>query len=275
MGTRTPLLVTMSGVLAVLLVLSVVGCGPPAPEPLQPKVAPPVIGVAGTLRAGVDLAYPPFGGRDKEQYAGLDVDVASALAERLGLELQLVSVTASEAVSALESGTVDVVIAALPIDGAVLADVTFAGTYVNDGPVFFVTDSEADTPTLETLAGRTVGVQAGSESWWLLEDMVGEGAGTPFPSVREAFAALESGAIEVVVADGIVGAYIVRDFPTIRLAGQASAATPLGVAVKKDSVELETAVREVLDSLAADGVLEQIRSKWATPLPELEVPREQ
>lgn len=261
--------------LAAAAAVAISGCASKPEEALAPLVEPPVIAQAGVLRAGVDLGYPPFGGVDEGVQAGLDVDVAAALADRFGLRLEIVSVTTSDVVSALGSGTVDVVIAALPITDALLADVTFAGTYVTDGPVFFAPDSQGATLSIEALGGRPVGVQENSESYWLMEDALGEGATTTFKSVREAFLALEAGTVEAVVADGIVGAYIARDFPGIAFAGQAAAAKPLGVAVRKDATELEKAVRAALDQLAGDGVLGQLRSKWSTPLPELKVPREQ
>ncbi len=72
---------------------------------IQPQVTPPAIKEAGTLRVGVDLAYPPFAGEDNGQKVGIDIDVASALAERLGLKVALVDVKASEAATALADGT--------------------------------------------------------------------------------------------------------------------------------------------------------------------------
>lgn len=270
---------TAAALVAAVLVLGAAGCAPEPVQKLTPKVAPPLVGKAGVLRAGVDLTYPPFGGTDKGVNAGLDVDVAAALAERLGLTLELTSVQPSTAVSALASGTVDVVIAALPVDGDLLADLTFAGSYVSDGPCFFVTSDStaavapAETPTLsiDTIGERVTGVQEGSASYWLLEDRLGEGVAVKFTTLREAFDALQSGTVALVVADGVTGSYIARDMPNVRYAGQAATARPLGVAVSKDATGLASAVRDSLDALAADGVLDQLRSKWSTPLPELRV----
>ena len=69
-----------------------------------------------------------------------------------------------------------------------------------------------------------------------------------------------------------MGAYIARDFPDVAFSGQFGAAQPLGVIVKKDATELEAAVREVLDALAADGTLDTIRAKWLGDIPALDVP---
>jgi polar amino acid transport system substrate-binding protein len=78
---------------AATLALGAVACSKRSVEPeLKPKIFPPTIAEAGVLRAGVDLDYPPSAGVDKGTEAGIDVDVAAAIAERLGLRLRLVDV---------------------------------------------------------------------------------------------------------------------------------------------------------------------------------------
>lgn len=266
----------MSLMLVLALALAMTGCKSEPEEPaLDPKVAPPVIGSEGVLRAGVDLDYPPFAGTDGGREAGIDVDVAAAIAERLGLRLELVDVKADEMAAALNDGDIDIMLGATPITDAVLADVSTAGSYLIDGPAIFsieASESVAATLTADDLPGMRVGAQQGSPSFWELESEFGEGFATAYPSLKEAFQALADGEIDVVVGDAAVGAYIGRDFDNVRFAGQYLAATPLGIAVKKDATELETEVRAVLDALAADGTLDTIRTKWLGDLPVLEVP---
>jgi polar amino acid transport system substrate-binding protein len=237
------------------------GAGPKA------KIVPPAIAKAGVLRAAIDLTYPPFGGDDKGAKAGLDVDVASALAERLGLKLEIVDAKPEAGAVLLRDKQVDVMIAALPIDRAVQLDVAFAGTYANDGPVVFgLTES---TMTVQTLAGRSVAVQKESAAYWLLAEEYGEGSLTVVATLRDALAAVASGQVDFAAGDGIVGAYMLRDFPKVRFNGQMAPAVPLGVAVGKDGPELEQAVRGALDGLATQGVLETLRRKWTGDVPRL------
>jgi polar amino acid transport system substrate-binding protein len=226
------------------------------------------------LRAGVDLAYPPFGGVDQGVEAGIDIDLAAALAERLGLTLELVSVPTTQVASALASGTVDIALGAIPLTDVVLADVSSAGTYLNNGPVFFsvvASESAAATITPEALSGMRVGVQDQSASFWKLEDEFGQGYATSYDTLRAAFDALGAGEVDVVVADAAVGTYIARDYPEIGFAGQYGSAQPIGIAVRKDAGELETQVRSTLDTLASEGVLATITRKWLGEFPSLEV----
>lgn len=261
---------------ALTATLVTAGCAP-TEEPsagLTPKIAPPAISTAGVLRAGVDLEYPPFAGTDSGREAGIDIDVASAIAAELGLTLETVQVAASDAATALADGTVDIVMS-VPLAEETVLDTTLSGIYLADGPAFFAARASGaatgtvDEITVATLAGRKVGSQEGSASFWLLEYELGQGAVVSYPTLRAAFEALEAGEIDVVACDALVGAYIARDFASVGFAGVATEATALGVAVAPENAELDVAVRAALDQLAANGVLDTIRATWVGDLPEL------
>lgn len=254
------------------LVLLLAGCAPQAaPEPVaEPKVAPPVIGEAGVLRVGVDLEYPPFAGTDKGQDAGIDIDVAAALANELGLSMRLVQVAPSDVATALAGGDVDVVMS-VPFSDEAMVGSSIAGSYITNAPAFFASAEESAAVTLDTLADRRIGAQQGSPAFWMLTYELGDEAVVAFPTLREAFEAAEAGDIDVIGCDAIVGAYIAEDFETLRFAGQIASATPLSVAVGTEAMELGQVVREALDALAANGVLDTIRSKWVGDLPELSI----
>lgn len=268
---------------ASLLVTALGGCGKKAEEPtLTPKVAPPVIVSAGVLKAGVDMDYPPFAGEDEGQKVGIDIDVAAAIAERLGLALELVDVSSADIPKALEAKQIDIALGATPITDSILGNVTFAGSYLSDGPALFSVSASATAGATSTAAPKAdidpdnlaplkVGAQKESAAFWALQSEYGESFVTSFDSLRAAFEALAAGQVDVVACDAIVGAYLARDFPTIAYAAQLSSAVPLGVAVGKDATDLETTVRETLDALAGEGVLDAIRTKWVGTLPKLEV----
>jgi polar amino acid transport system substrate-binding protein len=260
---------------AVLLVAAVAaagGCKAEEAPKLDPKVAPPAVSKAGVLMAGVDLNTPPFGGTEKGRQAGLDVDVAAALAEKLGLTVQYVDVSPSDAATALAEGKVDVVLS-VPPSASSLSAMSLAGSYVTDAPVFFVTteSTESIEPslTLDSALPAKIAVQEGSESFWILSDELGSEAIAVHPTLQEAFDALTSGEVEMVAGDALVGAYMVRDTPTLQIAGQLAPASPLAVAVAAENASLGEAVRAALDELAAGGVFDTLRSKWVGQAPAL------
>jgi polar amino acid transport system substrate-binding protein len=263
----------------VALALAGVGCQKKAEGPaLTPKLAPPAIKQAGVLTAAIDPTQPPFAGTVDGQVVGLDVDVAAALAERLGLKLEIVKMPWSDVPAAVAKGTVDVGFAAIPITDAVLANVSVAGSYATDGIGLFglaTTQTAEATSTLTPeeasalISGARVACQSGSAAQWYLESEYWEGFATTYDTVREAFDALAAGTVDYVACDAFVGAYLARDYQNVRFVATLGEATPLGVLVAKDSTDLENAVRDVLDGMAADGTLATIRTKWVGDLPEL------
>ncbi|MBE0417880.1 MAG: amino acid ABC transporter substrate-binding protein [Coriobacteriia bacterium] len=255
--------------LAAIVGLASVGCTKREEAALEPQVAPPVIARPGVLRAAVALDYPPFGAKVEGAEVGLDVDVAAAIAERLGLKLEIVEVSSERAIPALTEDEVDIVLAALPLSEGLLTEATFAGSYIDDAPAFFTSTDE--TLTVASLGGRRPAVQERSAAYWILDRRLGSEVASSYPTLRAAFEALEGGHVEVVAGDAVVGAYLARDFTRVRLAGQLEPAVPLGVVVAKDATDLESVVREALDALSADGVLDAVRAKWAGDLPKLEV----
>lgn len=252
----------------VVAAFAVAGCNSGGSETaLIPKVKPPVIGRAGVLRAAIDLTYAPYGGTVGGVKAGLDVDVASALADRLGLKLQIVDAKPEAGAVMLRDGKVDVLVAGVPIDRAVQLDVAFAGSYINDGPALY--SASVGTLTIDALQGMRIAVQKESASFWLLADELGEERLVVTPTLREALSAVSSGTVDFAAGDGVVAAYLLRDFPNIRFNGQLAPAVPVGIAVARDRTELEQAVRGALDDLSSQGVLETLRRKWMGALPRL------
>lgn len=260
-------------VLVICIALGVAGCEKKPVEPeREPAVAPPVIKTAGELAVGVDLQVPPFAGTDEGQQAGLDIDVASALAEQLGLAVRFVDVPPSEAATALAQGDVDVMMS-VPLSDASASAVALAGAYAFDGPAFFVstgsTESVEPSLTIQGISTLPVAAQQGSEAYWLLSSELDPEDVKSYDTLRAALDDLVAGEVPVVAGDAFVGAYIMRDMPGVHFAGQLRPAGPLSVAVSADNVELGDAVRAALDTLAADGVFDAVRRKWVGDLPEL------
>ena len=258
--------------LVVVALVAVAGCGAKEEPRQTPKVSPPAVGKAGELRAGVDLSTPPFAGTDLGQKAGIDVDVAAALADKLALTVTYVDVAPSEAATALAEGDVDVVLS-VPVSGADLSRVTPAGTYLTDAPAAFIategTASVEPSITIASLPVKKIAAQTASAAYWLVSSEYGTDGIEQFDSLREALESVDAGESRVAIGDALVGAYIARDIPSIKYAGQLADATPLSVAVAVENTTLADAVRSALDELAADGVLESVRKKWVGDLPEL------
>jgi polar amino acid transport system substrate-binding protein len=237
---------------------------------LKPRLSPPAIGRPGVLRAAIDLGYPPFGSTVKGKQVGLDVDVASALADQLGLKLEIVNATPTVGAELARSGKVDIVMGGLTVEQAVSLQIAYAGTYVTDSSAVFATD--VATLTIGDLSAERVAVQSGSASYWFLLDEYGEGPLVVVPTLLEAMKAVPAGKADVVAGDALLATYIGRGVPGLKYGGQLTPAFPIGVGVAQDKTKLESEVRSILDKLSSQGVLETFRRKWAGDLPRFTVP---
>lgn len=227
---------------------------------LKPRLLPPDIGGAGVLRAAIDLSDPPFGGSVKGQQVGLDVDVAAAIAEQLGLKLEIVDATPTAAAEMARSGKVDIVLGGLTVEQAVSLQLAYAGTYVTDSSAVFATD--VTTLTIGDLSAKRVAVQSGSASYWFLLDEYGEEPLVLAPTLLEAMQAVGAGKADVVAGDAMVATYMGRNLPGLKYGGQLTPAFPIGVGVAQDKAKLEAEVRGILDKLSSQGVLDTFRRKW-------------
>jgi len=263
----------MAATAAMIAVLAVVvGCGAkPEPAP-QPKVAPPAVKAAGVLVVGVDLSTPPFAGVDQGKQAGIDVDVAAALADNLGLAVKYADVKPSEAASALADGTADVVLS-IPYGQSATSQLSLAGTYITDAPAVFVaienTGSVEPSLTIDTITQTRIAAQKESMAYWLIQQSIDADVLKPYDTLRQGMQALVDKQVDLLAGDFIVGTYMARDFPEVRYAGRIGSPSPLAAAVAVDNATLGDAVRGSLDELAADGVLTTIRRKWLGEAPDI------
>lgn len=269
---RRVLRVALFAAVSLVLLVALTACAKEKTAEVEPKIKPPAIQQEGVLVAGVDLSTPPFAGVDKGERAGIDIDVASALAGSLGLEVKFVDVQPSEAATALAEGKVDVVLS-VPLATADLARISSAGTYLHDGPAFFqaldASGSVEPTLTLESVEADKYGAQEESEAFWILQQEFGPEMVEGYESLRAALVALDEGKVDVVGGDAIVGGYILQDFEDLHLVGQVVDAQPLAIAVSPDNESLGEALRSSLDEMAAGGVIEAIMRKWVPGLPGL------
>lgn len=235
-------------------------------DALSPVVAPPDLHEEGTLVVGIKSSAPaPMAalGSDGE-LRGVDVDVAFALADKLGLsEARFVTVT--DAASGLAGGC-DVVMGATPDEPAT---VRVVAPYSHAALGVFSKDAQRQAPADATaLAGRTVGVQAASASQAALAALDLDFEQRTYPNLNEAFDALASGEVEVVVCDAGSGAFLGRSHEGVSFLGCVNEPASRGIAVAAGS-PLADAVSSAMSQLEADGIVGLVRGRWLGQLPEL------
>ncbi|MDR0309116.1 MAG: transporter substrate-binding domain-containing protein, partial [Coriobacteriales bacterium] len=183
----------------------------------DPVVTTPAIKNEGLLRVGVDTSATnvPFAGYSGS-YFGIDVDLANALGEQLGLKVEFASIDGKDPVEMLSTQEVDLIMG-LNTDSAGASSLTNIGPYMQNGTAIFCVDT-GDLPDPfdpNSLDGQKIAAQNESLSAWDVNNRFGQSHVQTFSTVEEAFDAVNSGSVTYVAADAAVGAYLSAKYPGI------------------------------------------------------------
>ena len=215
--------------------------------------------VPGTLTVGLETSSvgAPFVIVDAAGgLAGIDIDLAAALASDLGLAVSFVEVPNVD--GALEGGACDVV---MDVSASRSGSAIVLGDYYEVATALFGKDATG-VVTVAELAGKTVGLQAGSVSEGVLNSVVLDMARQQYANLNEAFAALAQDEVDYVLCDAYAGAYLASAYEGIGFAGVLNAPTAVGIGVRRDNAAVQTAVEESLGALMVNGTYDVVRGRW-------------
>lgn len=233
----------------------------------------------GVLRVATTLDNPPFSTYDENlKPTGIDIELITDLARRLGLRVEIDDFTFDKLGNALATDLADVAIAAISITPERASEVDFTNVYyVGQDAVLAGLDSDiAKVASLDDLAALRVGAQEGSvyESW-LRENAVATGK---MPAERlvalvspdSGIDALEAGEIDVMLLDR-QPARVLAEQGKAKLVGEAIYPQVYGIAVRKGS-DLLPELNRVLAEAQTDGTIERLMVKYLQVAPEEVLP---
>ena len=229
------------------------------PPEATPAVSKPVIAQEGVLRVGVNANNAPLAGQPSSstKIVGIDVDMAAALADQLGLKLEVVDVS-TDAAGALTSGKVDVVMGVNKSDSP---SFWTSDTYLPTAVALFAQSSNSTVPA--NSASTKIAAQVSSNSAWAVTNEFDNSTITTTEDLKSAFSALESGKVQYVAADAVVGSYVSNnagmDVHMVALMQQASGYC---VGVLDGNTQLKQAVSNALSAMNSNGVSSIIQKKW-------------
>lgn len=250
-------------IFAVMLAMTGVACAENADASLEKIIE------KGTFILGLDDSFPPMGYRDEDNnIVGFDIDVAQAVAQRLGVELVAQPVVWDAKDLELSSGNIDCIWNGMSItpDREESMAMTFA--YLNNQMIFY-TRADAGIATLDDLAGKVVAIQNGSYAQELLEDddyaeltaTFAEVLG--FDDYLTALMDLQNGGCDAVLMDLVVGDFKINSMgATDIVAAVALTDDNYGIGFRKEDLALRDKVEEILIEMKKDGTLGEISTKW-------------
>ncbi len=226
----------------------------------------------GKLTVGSDLDFPPMEqlGADGTTPEGFDVDLMTAIAKQMGLEVSYLPPQKFDTLLAeVNAKKFDVVASSLTINEERKKEILFSDPYFDSNQSMAMRTGE-DYTKPEDLKGKKVGVQSGTTGEaWATENLKPAGAEiVPFSKTSEAFAALEAKNVDAVVNDLPVTAQIVKEKGgAFAVVEEIPTGEQYGFAVAIENAELQAAINKALADLMASGEYQTIYDKWFSTTP--------
>ena len=219
----------------------------------------------GTLTVCSDVPYPPFEDFDESTesgFTGFDVDIVSAIAEGLELDLEIKdsSFDALQSGLALNSGDCDLAASAMTITEERQENLAFSEGYY-DSQQSLLVPNDSDITGIGDLTGRTVGVQQGTTGEAYTEENAADAEITSFPSDAEMYQALQAGQVEALLQDLPVNLEHTRD-GDYQIVEEYSTDETYGLAMNQDNTALVDAVNEQLTELRDSGEYDEIYNTY-------------
>ena len=223
---------------------------------------------SGKLIMATNAQFPPYemvadgDGVNGTGFDGIDIEIAAAIAEKLGLELQVDDMDFDAALTAVQQGKCDFVLAGLTYNEERAQLMTFSDSYAQGVQAIIVKDG-SDIATADDLANAgMIGTQRGTTGYLYCTDDFGEDHVAAYDSGAAAVQALLNGQVDAVVIDKMPAETFAAENDGLKVLDTAYTTEDYCAAVAKDNEALVKEVNAVLAELKADGTLDQIVAKY-------------
>jgi polar amino acid transport system substrate-binding protein len=223
---------------------------------------------SGVLKVGLDPTFPPFEVLNGEDLAGIDVDLANALGDDLGIDVEFVYFGYDGLYDALLTEQVDVLISALVIMTERTRDFDYSEPYFNAGEILIVREDETDIVEMADLNGRSLSVEIGSQGHVLAtewERKLPDLTILPFNTPDEAITAVLDQTTDAVLIDHISGRLFLKENSGIKRIHEPVTVDPYAIVVREEDEQLLEQINSSLERTQSSGKLAEIEEKWLGP----------
>ena len=241
--------------LSILMVCSLVACASKQDTAAASETASTETAASSseekTLTMATNVAFPPYEFYENEKPAGIDVEIATAICEKLGYKLDIMDIEFGAILGAVSSGKADFTMAGLTVTDERKQSVVVK----EDSPITSVDDLYADG------ADYQIGVQQDTTGDIHCSDDFGDDHVQRFNKGADAVAALVSGKLDCVVIDNEPAKSFVAANEGLKVLDTAYAVEDYAAAFAKGS-ELTEPFNKALEELIADGTVQKIVDKY-------------
>jgi polar amino acid transport system substrate-binding protein len=223
---------------------------------------------AGKLHMATNAAFPPYEMiSDNGGFEGIDVEIATLIAQKLGLELVVDDMEFGSVITSVQGGKSDIAMAGLTVTDERKQNVDFTESYATGVQVIIVPEG-SDIQTVDDLANnKMIGVQDGTTGYIYCSSPVedggyGEDHVTSYPNGAMAIEALKGGKVDAVVIDNEPAKAFVQANAGLKILDTEYIVENYAIGISKDNNGLRDAVNNALKELIADGSVKLIVDKY-------------
>ena len=216
----------------------------------------------GKLVMATNAEFPPYEYHDGDAIVGIDAEIAKAIADELGMELEIEDIAFDSIIPEITSGKADMGLAGMTVTEDRKQSVDFTDTYAKASQKIIVKEDSA-IASPDDLTGVIVGVQQGTTGDIYVSDLEADGTTVErYNKGFEAVQALSQGKIDAVVIDGEPAKTFVSETEGLKILDEAFTVEEYAIAVKKGNTELLDKVNGALETLKDNGTLDEIVAKY-------------
>ena len=215
----------------------------------------------GKLVMCTNAEFPPYEYHDNNTIVGIDADICAAIAEKMGLELEIEDIAFDSIIPEISSGKADIGAAGMTVTEDRKQNVDFSETYARASQVIIVTEN-SEVKGMDDLKGKKVGVQTGTTGDIYVTGDLGDECVERYAKGMEAVQALSQTKIDAVVIDGEPAKKYISEVPGLKILDESYTDEEYAIAIRKGNTELLDAVNKAIGELKADGTLDAIVAKY-------------
>lgn len=215
----------------------------------------------GTLTMATNAYFPPYEYYDGQDVIGIDVDIAQAIADKLGLKLKIEDMEFDSIITAVSTGKADLGLAGMTVTPDRQKNVDFSDSYAT-GIQSVIVKEDSTIAKIDDLEGKKIGVQLSTTGDIYATDDFGKDSVVQYNKGNDAVMALTQGQVDAVIIDNEPAKSYVAANKGLKILDTEFLNEDYAACIAKDNTGLTKAVNKALAELKADGTLQKIVDKY-------------
>ena len=214
----------------------------------------------GKLIVSTNAEFPPYEYYDANEIVGIDIEIAQAIADKLGLELEVKDGAFDAIIAEVVSGKADIGIAGMTVTDERKQNVDFSDSYATGTQVIIVKE-DSEIKSAADLECKSIGVQLGTTGDIMATD-IKDSKVEQYNKGMDAVQALSQGKIDAVIIDSEPAKFYEKEVSGLKILDEAFAVEDYAIALKKGNTALQSKINEALKEIKAEGKIDEIIGKY-------------